>query len=726
MDLLEKNNDLTPFKLCLCILLYESLTNSKISSADKTKTLAFIVKQIQSSPSLELSYPDLLSSISHINSSLESPELILSEKVNSMNDFSDVLNLFIVKLNELKSDGDINSGSLEQGGILYLYLRKCFVSFARMGFEDLVSLSGKFQAYKAGKTLCHSSLVRASLLASSLEKQILGKDYDAISKEVGSLNSHAKYLIQGHIDALYHKNSAIDNIHRYFDLVLDQQMPTKTTREKGLVVVQSSTHFASLHRVKIELQLGHLEAAVHLLVETIKRALSENDNLVILESTLLFMKIASMMGNYKQEIRISQKAVLHGLKVDNIKALIETCLFYSQLHLVYSVKNAPGILAEIQPKSENKPKGILPVAKKLNFSQGQHTWVSLCDYAMLESLLAHEHKGLHNRISFITVTHWVNQGFDWNLSLHLENLQKNFDANICEVNFFLGLVREICRHNLQLAQKILKLVDFKCVEKKCVQWEFTLAYVGHWESLKKGEFLQATYFEEVAEKTGEKSEVDLMRLCRLAQQKHLKSGFLLGNELIEYFTSRGLAIKICETRLLLGQIYYWSQEFYRSLAELNKCEDSFKDFLQFEIPVKLAAAESSLAAFEDPTVAMNLLNSVESKLFNRKSSYLLGRFFKCKAKVSLNLAEKIQSFEVFQRVSGLLKGAETEFANDGNLWELREVFYLQARAFDKGKDFIQRDIYAEKFMEVNKQLNLASKCIDKRDKALDLELLNIV
>ena len=78
-------------------------------------------------------------------------------------------------------------------------------------------------------------------------------------------------------------------------------MPTKTSREKGLVVVHSSTHFASLHRVKVEMELGHLDIAVHLLVETIKRALSENDNAAILESTLLFMTIAGKIGNFRQE-----------------------------------------------------------------------------------------------------------------------------------------------------------------------------------------------------------------------------------------------------------------------------------------------------------------------------------------------------------------------------------------------------------------------------------------
>jgi hypothetical protein len=712
MDLLEKNQDLSPFKLCLLILLYESLTNPKFSSSDKSKTLSFIVKHLHSSASSDLSFPNLLSSLEKLTPGPDSPTQVFQEKVSSMSDFSDVLHLFIVKLNELKSDGDLNAGSLEQGGILYLFLRKCFVTFARMGFEDLVCLSSKFQSYKSGKSLPINSRVRASQLASSLEEQVLQSDYNGLSSQVSALNLPGKYLIQGHLDALYGKNSSIDNIHRYFDLVLDQQMPTRTTREKGLVVVQSSTHFASLHRVKIELQLGHLEAAVHLLVETIKRALSENDNLVILESTLLFMKIASMMGNFKQELRISQKAVLHGLKVENTQALIKTCLFYAQLHLTYPVRDSSSILSEIQPKVENKPKNTLPIAKKLEFAKGQETWVSLCDFVLMQSLLTHEHKGLNKQIAFVNTLHWVNQGFDWNLEVHFEDLLNHFEVNIEEVNFFLDLARQVFKHDRERALKFLKVVDERCQEKSCVDWEFTLAFLAHQQALKSGEFLQASFLEKVAERHKKfENQGKIMKLSRITQQKHLKEAFELAGELIENFSSKGLAALLIETRLLLSQVYFLSQEYYRGLAELNKCEDLVKDFLQFDIPVKIMTAETSLLAFDFPGIAVNVLNQVESQVFNRKSQITLGWFWKAKAKATLALAEKTEDYEILKFVKEFLEFALELFRNDRNLWEVREVLYLLARTADKGGDFENRNFYAEEFLKVNREINVAGKVL---------------
>ena len=405
MELLEKNQDLTPFKLCLCILLYEGLSNSKITSGDRGKILNFIIKHVQSNQGLEVPYSNLLKSLEEleVDSMSESPKQLLESRLNAMIDFSDVLQLFIVKLNELKSDGEISSGCLEQGGILYLFLRKCFVNFARMGFEDLVRLHKRLEGYKSHQPLQQNSKILASQIASSLQELVLNESYSELTERITSLNTHSTHLLQGHLDAYYHKDSAIDSIHRYFDLILDKQMPTKTTREKGLVVVQSSTHFASLHRVKIELQLGHLEAAVHLLVETIKRALSENDNLVILESTLLFMKIAGMMGNYKQEKRISQKAVMHALKIENTNALIQATLFYSQLHLIYTNTNSNRILSEIQPKIDSKLKVTIPPTKKLFLSEKVNTWCNLCDYTLLQSLLYHEHDGLNKSLNFINV-----------------------------------------------------------------------------------------------------------------------------------------------------------------------------------------------------------------------------------------------------------------------------------------------------------------------------------
>lgn len=730
MDLIEKNQDLTPFKLCLCILLYEGLSNSRITSADRGKILNFIIRHVQKSEGSEMPYSSLLSSLDDlaVDSLTDSPKAILESKLLAMIEFSDVLQLFIIKLNELKSDGEISSGCLEQGGILYLFLRKCFVNFARMGFEDLVKLHKNLEEYKTHKPMQQNSKILASEIASSLQALVLNESYADLSQKIAGLSTNSKHLLQGHLDAYYHKNMAIDNIHRYFDLVLDQQMPTKTTREKGLVVVQSSTHFASLHRVKIELELGHLEAAVHLLVETIKRALSENDNLVILESTLLFMRIAGMMGNFKQEKRISHKAVLHALKIENINALKQTTLMYSQLHLLYPNINSEHILNEIQPKTDPKAKPTVPVVKKMVLDKSISTWCNLCDYTLLQALLVNEHQGLHKNFKFINVMSWLNQGWDWNFNLNFKSITEDFEYTIAEVNFYLELARMISMHDKPRALEILRFIDGKCKEKKCVKWEYTLFFIAHGKSLQNGEFTEAEHFEDAAEKVGgDIGEIKLLKLERFALQKRLKEGFELGNELILHFSEKGFTSKICLARLYLSQVYLASGEYFRALSELNLCSAPISDLNFLEIPVKLAIVEASLLAFDSVLISVNLLNSIENKIHNRSSPYHMGKYYKCRAKVALVLAQGVNDpadGEIYKKALGYLEMAEEECLKDNTLWEIREVHYMQARLFAMIGDHNARDFYSDKFCGVTKELNVNSKSTYKKEKGITLDILS--
>jgi hypothetical protein len=59
---------------------------------------------------------------------------LLVKNLKEICDHNELLRLFNVKLSELLSDGDVNLGYLEEGGILYLFLRHCFLIFARLDY----------------------------------------------------------------------------------------------------------------------------------------------------------------------------------------------------------------------------------------------------------------------------------------------------------------------------------------------------------------------------------------------------------------------------------------------------------------------------------------------------------------------------------------------------------------------------------------------------------------
>ena len=81
--------------------------------------------------------------------------------------------------------------------------------------------------------------------------------------------------------------------------------------------------------------------------------------------------------------------------------------------------------------------------------------------------------------------------------------------------------------------------------------------MAHLKSLQIGEFLEAEFFENMAEKAnGDEGEINLMRLERFVMQKHLKLGFELGNSLVKFFAEKGLVHKQCMASIFLSQIYF--------------------------------------------------------------------------------------------------------------------------------------------------------------------------
>ena len=139
MDLIEPNNDLTSHKISLCIILQESLTNPGISTKIRMKIHTFLLNKLLEITSTEPPLKDLLHELHIVERSSpsyfsESIVDILVRSLKGLQDHNDLLVLFNVKLSELLSDGDVNLGYLEEGGVLYLFLRHCFLVFARLDY----------------------------------------------------------------------------------------------------------------------------------------------------------------------------------------------------------------------------------------------------------------------------------------------------------------------------------------------------------------------------------------------------------------------------------------------------------------------------------------------------------------------------------------------------------------------------------------------------------------
>ncbi|CAG9327049.1 unnamed protein product [Blepharisma stoltei] len=728
MDILEQHQELSPYHISLCILLHESFMNPKLLPQQRQKTLSFLVSKIKDEGSEEMSFQDLVNYLQTLEEGINSIQPIKTHFLNaisSLQHFSDILTFFIAKLNELKNEGEMSMGYLEQGGTLYLFLRKCFLIFARMGFEDITKLDKKLQEYKSGKTQEKSDAQHSVSVATNLDSLVLKKTYQELSEEISKINPPTNFICQGHLDAYYKNNQAIDNIHRYFDMILDSKMPTKTTREKGLVVVQSSTHYASLHRVKIELQLGHLEPALHLLVETIKRALSENDNPVILESTLLFMKIAGLMGNYKKEKRIAERAVLQSIKLGNLIALIKSSLFFSQADLLYSKCESSNILAEIKPKIDTKKKIPMIVPRYLNVDTNVKTWVNLADYAFIEGLVKHEHADLRSNQMRMNVLNWMNQGCYWISHSFLNAIKENPLKTAIDADFYLQIARFLAQYQKDTVLDILKYVDSYCSIKTCIKWDFSIYYIGHIWSLNKGELLEALYFEEKAIETlNQTNDVDLFldiklnKLRRLIHHYQLREAYELANELISTLHDRGSKVRIVETRILLSYIYSMSSQHYKALSEINKTLPYIEDFSILEIIIKTRLAEVYLDIAPNSIPSLQILTPLDKILDRVNFPLICGKYHAVKAKCLFALGMSLNSnLSMNLMKSGIdhcIKAVDY-FKQINSCYEIREVLYMQARGFHQIGDFGNRDKSAEEFCKINQEINWAAKRTKSRE-----------
>ena len=724
MDILETNKYLTPFKVCQCILLHEALTNKSYPKPLVLKLLGFIVSQTQFPSSKEPSLEEFLNSIKEVQHEyfLEVyPSDSVMKIIDDLKEFSNLLHLIIVRLNELKSEGEVGL-YMEQGGVLYFFLRKCFLAFARMGFEDLTKLHRNLQNYKQGTYSSTDFDLLASELAKDLDKIVLEKPYSELSSEIESLPNNSKHILKTHLDVMHNKISAIDSLHTYFDLVLDTQKPTKTSRERGLVVVQSSTHYASLHRIKAELELGHLESALHLLVETTKRALSEKDNSVILECSLLFMKVAGITGKHTQEQRINENAILHSLKLGYVLGLVKSTLTYLQLE-TYRKVECKDILKEI--KSTPTKKTTFGMQEKcLVQDPNSSTPNTLADYTIVEAQMNFLCEEFFRDYRRIQVLKWIKKGNKTMADQFLEKSSKK--ANTENLNFYLLIARIKVKFSKQECLELLDFVDKHSAEKSCIDWEYSVHYIGQVWATFKGEFLEAEFFETQAiDKLNSNRESTQSVLVQKLYRLLLQSNYVAAQELAVSVMSQSPNNHILsEVFMYLSQIYLATNQVSEAMNCCNKALCLSEGNKMLEVLCKLTLADIYIEAYRSCVPALQLLTTEYKELAIVGSDYLSGKFHSCFAKCLLGLAKQAGGYsgEALYQKGLFCCDLAVQFLEKLECdWEIREVKYMQARAFHLLGNYLERDRCSAEFVKLNQQLKWAAKKTVSLEKGISLK-----
>jgi hypothetical protein len=236
--------NLTPFKISVCklisLFLKDETLNMKCSNIILFDGLAQIMYDYKCEISKIHFYEKLAEVVKKIskkkikdaNSHLQLSQEIFKyltfeiekmyESVESLNDLYAFLN---IEIKELKSKNENGVSSLENGGVIDSFIRKCLFAFYKMSFEETSKLFSNFKSYVRGEEIRIQLTSKESEFV--FEKQLLEYDrkgWEEINNKIlQSYNYKHKFYFDakksmGDDDSnrLYNEES-INNIHKFFD-----------------------------------------------------------------------------------------------------------------------------------------------------------------------------------------------------------------------------------------------------------------------------------------------------------------------------------------------------------------------------------------------------------------------------------------------------------------------------------------------------------------------------
>lgn len=712
----------------MCILIYESLANSSLHPSSRLSLHSYLISHLFTTHSKEPGFSTLQTELRQLDSQSHSHSNSLCETLTrSLRDLehcNDLIIFFNSRLTELRSDAEINLGYMDEGGILYLFLRKCLIAFAALDFDGLIRLFELLQGYKAGvetEGLPESDVkMLVSHMAESLPYLCTQYSYSDLTSQISHLPVSSRYLLQSHLDSYYHLPSAIDHLHRHFDQDLDSSLPSPSIRKSRTVISKSYTYYASLHRVKVELELGHLETAVHLLVETVKRELSEGDSAAILESSLLFCKIAGMTGNWGQEKMLSEKCILRAIEKQNAPAIILSALNCSQLDAIYPHLSSPVLHKTLTPKPLPKPKKPQILTETAYFHDD-----SLSTSALVKELSVHQmldsqsFSAYSSHLLQVQIVTWLSNGnitaavsdFSVLVKLHPKVLCSKDDSEIGCM-----LAREAALHSHSLTLAILEKIHTKCPVLDCINWEFTVNYISAVWAMLQGKFAAVEWLERrisvaIHGKLDKFYSFLLRKVTaeRLLREEKLQESHKSLISLSSDLGSTGFQSLMIQTHLLLSEIYLQTGQTVKSLLEILKCfkgiKHSHKDFYA----VYIQLAEVLMVLYPNSLKSMQILEKIRPLLREEAGERVQGRYFLCRAKCKLAVAQRSGSVEVRTAAVRDLNEALGHFQAVNAVMDARMTYYLLSRTFHTLNFPTHRDQAASVFLSLHSTLNTNSK-----------------
>lgn len=434
---------LTPFKICLCNLIYAFTRedNTKItkdlndSSIDKYSIICLLYYDSFQS---EISKSFFLNTITEKLSSIGIPEkeitTINSQLISITNELNDSIQgindlySFLDKIGSIIKTEDNLVSYFSKGGFIDNFLRKCFNAFYKLTFEELSQLYQSLKQYNTEDkiTLSLSNNENEKLFVQCFDnKELFRNIKDYISNfqqkcffvsgnDASDPDPNCTNIQQPINDKLY-------NLYKFFDYNLYKLSNDETSTNPTIPSPNNDNkiHHSLLALVSFYYEQKCFDKAIQLLFECIKLSQSNCDHEALLKCFLWMTKIFIYAGNYSLATQCLSTCLIKSFQNNYHLIHLLSSVEFANLNYVFNatIGDSPNSLDEkIIAHSKNYIqlyKNILEYCT-LNEDGENNNLDKLVHYALCHLILSLLEKGEHslalNYLTNISLKQLFNKG----------------------------------------------------------------------------------------------------------------------------------------------------------------------------------------------------------------------------------------------------------------------------------------------------------------------------
>ena len=626
--------------------------------------------------------------------------------------------------NDYEKPGGMNlkfQGDKVSGGIFDLFIRKWWLSFNKMMFEDVAKLFENYKSYVKGEPY-EFEQAKTSLnqffnwKVQKFETEVNLKTHKELKEQFDGINvsnDYKKWFLNSMNDT-FSKFSipAVENLRKYIDHSL-------------IEISKSNDVIYSLHNSLIPLsglhvRLGNLDEGLISLIECIKLAQNKKDNQGIIKWLVWLQQIIKAFGNVEQAEMLILEQILIQWWIYNLPQVFNSmALEYAQMSTVYKRHNFSRGLQRIKRvKTEEKMQNSKDTSDdiiSLIMSATQNNLMKLHQGNIqkeVHSEIKNYHVETKPMFRIIRSFQWVNEGEDALMLSNVNSLVSNFPEALKNIDITNSLYQIISKLKIKDDYK-KKYIDMISGQTSKNDYYFIKLVLEHTIALKKYQLDSWRALEEMMllynDKTNSQFEYWTIwerRLQRLFKEELYYNALISAKEFIKFCEKQGFVLKKLQYELFIAKVNLkwdsYHEALFQALKIIEKTEEWQMTVLNLNSRLVLAEIHIEMGAYYE---SLTLLNEISTELISRWDSETVASFYTLKARTLFLLSSEVINNE--KCAVALRKAAIKELEDSLSLWDkddlyqqMREALFLKSViAFQLAITYENKDKLIHKFEE---------------------------